>query len=151
METLEEANVRLVREHFAAESRHDYAATLATLADDVEYRVVAHNLVLRGKGEATRFYDAWWRAFPDVTIEITRLAAAGEWVVAECVSTATHLGPFLGVPPTGRTVRSHVCALIRVRDGKMVEETVYFDQLERLRQIGSALSLDDRPLELPSA
>jgi hypothetical protein len=52
-----------------------------------------------------------------VSIEITRIAATGEWVVAECVSTAT----------------------------------VYFDQLERLRQLGSTLTLDDHALELPSA
>ncbi len=31
----------------------------------------------------------------------------------------------------------------------MVEETVYYDQLERLAQIGSALELDGRRVELP--
>lgn len=151
MTATEEANVRLVMEHFAAESRHDYEATLATIADDVEYRIVAHDMVIRGKAEATRYYDDWWRAFPDVTIEVKRVTALGEWVIAECLSTATHLGPFLGLPPTGRRLQSHVCALIRVRDGKMVEETVYYDLLERLRQLGSTLTLDGHRLELPTA
>ncbi len=31
----EERNVRLVLEHFAAESQHDYTRTLATLAEDI--------------------------------------------------------------------------------------------------------------------
>lgn len=145
----EERNIKVVLEHFAAESDHDYAATLATLADDVEYRIVPAGMVLRGKAEATRYYDLWWRAFPDVKIVIERIAGAGEWVIAECVSSATHLGPFMGVPPTGRRVEARVCALIRVRDGKMVEETVYYDQLERLRQVGDVLTLDGRKLELP--
>jgi len=69
--------------------------------------------------------------------------------VVEAVSTATHLGPFMGIPPTGKTVRAYVCCLIRVRDGKMVEETVYYDQLERLAQIGSRFEVDGRPVELP--
>ena len=147
MTPLEEANVRLVMEHFAAESRHDYQATLATLADDIEYRMIPNDSLMRGKEEVTRYYDAWWTAFPDVTIDVKRVSAAGEWVIAESVSTATHLGPFLGVPATGRRVVSHVCTLIRVRDGKMVEETVYYDRLERLAQIGSVLEVDGHRID----
>ena len=37
----EEANLRLAYEHFAAESAHDTPRTLATLANDIMYRVVA--------------------------------------------------------------------------------------------------------------
>lgn len=151
MTPTEEENVRLAREHFAAESAHDSERTLATLAEDVTYRVVASGVVLHGKAEVARYYDLWWKAFPDVTIEIQRLVAAGEWVIAENVATATHLGPFLGLPPTGRRVTQHLCALIRVSDGEMVEETVYYDQLERIRQLGSRLALDGRPLEMPPA
>ena len=33
----------------------------------------------------------------------------------------------------------------------MVEETVYYDQLERIRQLGASLALDGRPLTLPPA
>lgn len=151
MTPTEEANVRLAREHFAAESAHDAERTLATLADDITYRVVASGVVLHSKDEVARYYDAWWKAFPDVAIDIQRLVASGEWVIAENVARATHLGPFLGLPATGKRVVQHLVALIRVRDGKMVEETVYYDQLERIRQLGATLALDGRPLELPAA
>jgi len=60
----EHANVRLVLEHFAAESKHDHAATLATLADAIEYRNISNASVLRGKEEVSRYYDAWWTASP---------------------------------------------------------------------------------------
>ena len=147
---VEEVNLRLAREHFAAESAHDTARTLATLADDVLYRVVASGAVVRGKAAVAKYYDVWWTAFPDVDIEIQRIVAAGEWVVAENVATATHLGPWLGIPPTGKRTVQNLCAVIRCRDGLMIEETVYYDQLERIRQIGSALELDGRRLTLPS-
>jgi len=45
-------------------------------------------------------------------------------------------------------VISHVCTLIRLRDGKMVEESVYYDVVERLAQMGSVLALDGRRVTL---
>jgi steroid delta-isomerase-like uncharacterized protein len=145
----EQANVELAREHFAAESAHDAARTLATLADDIMYRVVAAGAVVRGKEAVSKYYDAWWTAFPDVNIEIGRIVASGEWVIAENVATATHLGPWLGIPPTGKRTVQNLCAILRCRGGLMTEETVYYDQLERIRQIGSVLELDGRRLDVP--
>jgi len=146
---VEEANIRLAYEHFAAESAHDTPRTLATLADDIMYRVVASGAIVRGKEAVSKYYDVWWTAFPDVNIEIQRIVAAGEWVIAENIATATHLGPWLGIPPTGKRTVQNLCAVIRCRDGLMIEETVYYDQLERIRQIGSVLELDGRRLSIP--
>jgi len=146
---VEEANIRLAYEHFAAESAHDTPRTLATLADDIMYRVVASGAIVHGKEAVSKYYDVWWTAFPDVNIEIQRIVAAGEWVIAENIATATHLGPWLGIPPTGKRTVQNLCAVIRCRDGLMIEETVYYDQLERIRQIGSLLELDGRRLSIP--
>jgi len=146
---VEEANIRLAYEHFAAESAHDTPRTLATLADDIMYRVVASGAIVHGKEAVSKYYDVWWTAFPDVNIEIQRIVAAGEWVIAENIATATHLGPWLGIPPTGKRTVQHLCAICRMRDGLMIEETVYYDQLERIRQIGSVLELDGRRLSIP--
>ena len=145
-----EENVRLAREHFAAESAHDAERTLATLADDIMYRVVASGEIVRGKAAVAKYYDVWWTAFPDVIIEIKRMVAAGEWVFCENVATATHLGPWLGIPPTGTRVVQNLCAILRFRDGLMIEETVYYDQLERIRQVGSVFTLDGRALRIPT-
>ena len=145
----EQANVKLAIEHFAAESAHDTERTLKTLADDVMYRVVASGEVVYGKEPVSRYYDVWWTAFPDVDIEIRRMVACGEWVYAENFVTATHLGPWLGLPPTGKTVIQHLCAVIRCRDGLMTEETVYYDQLERLRQLGADFTIDGKALNVP--
>lgn len=149
MGTVEDINTRMAREHFAAESAHDTPRTLATMADDIMYHVVAAGEVVRGKEAVSKYYDVWWAAFPDVDIQIQRLVAVGEWVIAENIATATHLGPWLGVPASGRKTVQHLCAVCRFRDGLMIEETVYYDQLERIRQIGSVLALDGRTLKIP--
>jgi steroid delta-isomerase-like uncharacterized protein len=149
MTPTEEANIRLAREHFAAESAHDTPRTLATLADDIMYHVVASGAVVHGKEAVAKYYDVWWTAFPDVNIEVKRLVAAGEWVICENIAIATHLGPWLGVPPTGKRTVQHLCAVLRFRGGLMTEETVYYDQLERIMQLGSTLALDGRSLNVP--
>lgn len=149
MTPTDELNIRVAREHFAAESAHDTERTLATLADDIMYHVVAAGAIVRGKEAVSKYYDVWWTAFPDVDIKIQRLVAVGEWVIAENIATATHLGPWLGVPPTGKKTVQHLCAICRIRDGLLIEETVYYDQLERIRQIGNVLTLDGRTLIVP--
>jgi steroid delta-isomerase-like uncharacterized protein len=146
----EKANLDLAYEHFAAESAHDAERTLRTLADDIMYHVVAAGEKVHGKGPVSKYYDVWWAAFPDVTIEIRRMVATGEWVFAENFVIATHLGPWLGIAPTGRKVVQHLCAVIRCRGGLMTEETVYYDQLERLRQLGVDFTMDGRKLAVPA-
>ncbi|MEI7806081.1 MAG: ester cyclase [Hyphomicrobiales bacterium] len=145
----EQANIRLSIEHFAAESAHDNERTLKTLSDDVMYRVVASGEIVYGKEAVSKYYDVWWTAFPDVQIEIRRMVAVGEWVFAENFVTATHLGPWLGLAPTGKKAVQHLCAVIRCRDGLMTEESVYYDQLERLCQIGSDFTMDGKPINVP--
>ena len=150
MTPTEKANLDLAYEHFEAESAHDTERTLKTLSDDVMYRVVASGDVVSGKEAVAKYYDVWWTAFPDVNIEIKRIVATGEWVFAENFVTATHLGPWLGMAPTGKKVIQHLCAVIRCRDGLMTEESVYYDQLERLRQLGSQFTLDGRAIAVPA-
>ena len=149
MSPTEEANLRMAREHFAAESAHDTPRTLATLHDDIMYHVVASGQIVYGKEAVSKYYDVWWTAFPDVDIQVKRMITAGEYIICENVATATHLGPWLGMPPTGRKTVQHLCAVLRFRDGLMTEETVYYDQLERIMQLGSKLSLDGRDLNVP--
>jgi steroid delta-isomerase-like uncharacterized protein len=151
LSALEELNVRVAREHFAAESAHDTPRTLATLAEDIMYHVVASGAIVHGKEAVSKYYDVWWTAFPDVKIEVKRLVASGEWVFAENEVSATHLGPWLGIPPTGKRTVQHLCAVCRMRDGLLIEETVYYDQLERIRQIGEVLTLDGRRLAIPKS
>ena len=49
-----------------------------------------------------------------------------------------------GIPPTGKRVEVPLVAIVRVRDGKLAHEHIYWDQASVLVQIGS---LD--PAKLP--
>jgi predicted ester cyclase len=47
----------------------------------------------------------------------------------------THRGEFLGVAPSGRPVTVSLFAIVRLADGKIVEEWGGLDQTDLLRQL----------------
>jgi len=67
-------------------------------------------------------------------MEIVDLIAEGEKVVARFKCSGTHLGEWLGVPPTGRRFENiDEIYIFRVLDGKMVSALGVEDNLSRLR------------------
>jgi predicted ester cyclase len=60
------------------------------------------------------------------------LAAAMRWTW-EAVHSGT--SPSLGVPATGKRVRSVGCSVFRFRDGKVAEQWEYGDMLGLLQQL----------------
>ena len=80
-------------------------------------------------------------AFPDATYTVASFLAQGDVFADEWTLTGTHTGPFLlpdgtEMPPTGRRVEVRGMELVRVRDGKIVVDNLYYDTLAGLVQIG---------------
>jgi steroid delta-isomerase-like uncharacterized protein len=75
-------------------------------------------------------------AFPDLTYSVEAELAEGDLVMARFVAEGTHLGSFLGAPPTGRKVSYTGMDLNRIKDGKIVESWVNYDALALLQQVG---------------
>ena len=48
----------------------------------------------------------------------------------------THLGPYRGLPPTGRTVHTTAIQIFRMADGLIAESWLELDQLGGARQMG---------------
>ena len=60
-------------------------------------------------------------AFPDLHVTIETHVAEGDWTVMRCRYRGTHLGPFMGVPPTGKQVAFAGIGMNRYSEGKSVE------------------------------
>lgn len=61
-------------------------------------------------------------AFPDYHWEIEQLVVEDPWLAVRLYGSGTHTGgPFLGVPATGRRVRTPELAFYRIADGKIAE------------------------------
>jgi predicted ester cyclase len=76
-------------------------------------------------------------AFPDMEIEVDLLLAEDDLVVGRWTATATHQGPMMGIPPSGRPITITGIDIQRVADGKIVEVWHQEDILGMLQQIGA--------------
>jgi ketosteroid isomerase-like protein len=86
---------------------------------------------------AKRWIAPFRASFPDVHMEIAELIAEGDRVVGRFTCSATHLGEWLGHPPTGRRFeRVDEVSIFRFRDGRIVHVWSLEDTLARLRQLG---------------
>ena len=104
--SLQSQRLAEIREHIKAESSHDMNALLAGMTSDCFNDVAAVPKPFRGPKRVAERYRKHWAGFPDVKVRVKRLLAVGEnAIVTENDWSGTHLGNFLGYPPTGKYVR----------------------------------------------
>ena len=76
-------------------------------------------------------------AFPDHDAQVEHIVAEGDLVATYKTFTGTHLGDFMGVPPSGKRVTIRVMDFVRYEDGKVVEHWNIVDQLGLMQQLGA--------------
>ena len=74
----------------------------------------------------------------DMRIAYHEMVGEGDIIAYRYTWMGTHTGqsPTLPIPPTGKEVTLVGCIMVRVADGKIVEEFEYSDYLGFLQQIG---------------
>ena len=77
------------------------------------------------------------RGFPDVVSTIEDIVAEGGRVAARWRARATHLGEYVGVPPTGKEVEFTGISMYRIEGGRIAESWTVEDELGLMRQIGA--------------
>ena len=75
-------------------------------------------------------------AFPDLHVTIEDQIAEGDRVVARETWRGTYRGGFQGIPSTGQQVAFTVIDIVRIADGKLVEQWATIDNLSLLQQLG---------------
>jgi steroid delta-isomerase-like uncharacterized protein len=83
-------------------------------------------------------------AFPDWKVTVHDVIAEGDKVVARATGEGTHLGEYMGIPPTHKVVKVSWIAIYRVANGKLVEHWQNIDELGLRQQLGSTLTLPSR-------
>ncbi len=81
-------------------------------------------------------------AFPDIELTVEDILAEGDRVAFRSTLRGTHLGRFQGIEPTHRRVTVALLDLIRVADGRIVEQWGGPDLLDLLRQLGAVVTAD---------
>ncbi len=80
-------------------------------------------------------YKTFRAAFPDWRAEVHHQIAEGDLVHTHKTYYGTHLGPFLGIAPTGRVTRFAVMDIMRVRNGQITDHWTVADGAGLLAQL----------------
>ena len=79
------------------------------------------------------------KSFPDYNWNIEELFAVKDVVIARIASTGTFSGDYYGIPATGNKIESSAIFIVRIENGKIVEERKEMDVLNVMQQLGMEL------------
>jgi predicted ester cyclase len=117
---------------------------------EVMERLVAPDFVnhnVAGTGEAAhgvgvepfkREMAALRAAFPDISASIEDIVAEGDRISVRGRMRGTHLGPFMGLAPTGRRIDVASFSSVRIANGRLAERWHLPDRAAVLEQLGVA-------------
>jgi steroid delta-isomerase-like uncharacterized protein len=86
-----------------------------------------------------RNFAAMRTAYPDINLQIDEMIVKGDRLITRATVTGTNTGPGL-IPPTGKKIKFSFISIIRVANGKIKEDLIYYNQAALLRQLGFTFS-----------
>ena len=131
---LTEQNKTLVLQFYKAFDERNIDQALALLAPNF----IAHMVgmpTLDGDG-FKQFGMSFYLAFSQGQHIFDQVVVADDKVVTCGTFTATHLGEFQGLPPTGKQISLSIMHIDRVENGKIVEHWGQGDALGLMQQMG---------------
>jgi len=119
-------NLTLLGQYSARMSAGDYDAVYEFFAPEfvshVTPRVSPEAVGTDIRPHERKFWETAKRAFPDMQFTVDLLIESGDLVVSNWTLTGTHNGAaYYDVPPSGKPVTINGTAILRLRDGKIVE------------------------------
>jgi steroid delta-isomerase-like uncharacterized protein len=109
---------------------------------DAVDKMVAPNSTARNQGEGMGREDfkqlvkEMRAGFPDLSFTIDAQVAEGDQVVTFATLRGTHKGEFRGLSPTGNKIEVRGSSHTTVQNGQVVQESVIYDQLAMITQLG---------------
>lgn len=83
--------------------------------------------------EAVKSYRA---SFAELNFEIESMISEGDLVATEWTAKGRHIGPFMNLPPSGKTATVKGISVSEYRNGKLIRSTSQMDTLGLMRQLG---------------
>ena len=132
-----ENNKAAVTAFVQAISGQEWATLDALVADDVVRRSRTYGQPeLRGRRQLVEFLKNESMTFPDAHQRILYLVAEEDRVAAALQFTGTQKGPMGPFPASGRRIEANFLAMFRLKDGRIAEVWVEWDNLSALLQLG---------------
>jgi len=117
-------------------SRGNLAVADEIIAADYQRHDPGDPFPARGPADVKRIVGMLRTMFPDFHIQVDAMLTDGEFVVSRYTATATDTVGYMGMPPTGKLIRTSAIQIFRFSDGKIVESWAARDDLGTLKQLG---------------
>ena len=79
-------------------------------------------------------------AYPDFTVKIKEIIVKGDRVITPWIMTGTNTGPRGDLPATGKAIKISGVSIVRIVNGKLTEELLFYDLSNVLKQLGFTLN-----------
>ena len=117
-------------------SRGNLAVADEIIAPDYERHDPGDPFPARGPADVKRIVQMLRSMLPDFHIEVEAMIAEGDYVVSRYTATATDTVGYMGMAPTGKSIRTQAIQIFRFSNGKIVESWAARDDLGTLKQLG---------------
>jgi len=137
---VEEQNKELIRNFFEQLDKGNVGIVKELFAPNVAYYSPSGSSTPMSQEDAIESTKMFFSAFPDLEHSIGGLIASGDMVVVRATVQGTHKGEFAGIPATGNEIEFSFIAIVRIENGKIVEEWQDMDTLGFMQQLGMELN-----------
>lgn len=131
------ARLAIVEQHIQFENDHDLKGVLDTFGETACYEDEARKVQYPGRDGVRAYYEQLMAALPDLRIEVQQLHVTDDAILVEVMIHGTQLGPWRGLPATGRRVEVPLCGVYTFdQSDRLAGERIYYDRATVLRQLG---------------
>lgn len=125
---------------FAAFNRHDAEGIASLYANDTFVDSPDFPAPKRSPKEVAENYRNYFESMPDIKDDVTNIIVSGDKVIVEFVSSGTIQNLAPDDPPVmkGKKFSLKICSILQIKNGKVVRDITYYDQLSFLKQVGLA-------------
>jgi ketosteroid isomerase-like protein len=131
-------NLGVIERFYSTFSKGDWEAANACFAPECLTVMPSGSMNQKEHEQLGRAFKA---AIPDARMNIEHTIESGEWVAVRGRFGGKHTGDMVSpggtIKPQGKTLDLPFCDCFRIKNGKIVEHVVYYDQMTMLVQLGA--------------
>ncbi len=136
---VEEQNIALVKHYIETFNKGNFEAFKELLSHDYAIYSPSGYPEPSSREKLIENYKGAAEAFSEFTWNIEDIIAAGDKVICRIIARATYKGGVPDIPVAEKKVEFSLITIMRIENGKVVEEWQEDDQLGLVRQLGMEL------------
>jgi steroid delta-isomerase-like uncharacterized protein len=136
---IEEQNIALYREFIDKLNKGNLDIFDEYFAPEYSYYFPSNAREPMSLEKTRELVKTHFESFPDYKWNIEELYAVKDMVIARMSTSGTFTKEYQGIPPTGNKVESSAIFIVRIENGKIVEEREEVDVLSVMQQLGMEL------------